>query len=77
MTAIRRIVLAARILRSAILIGISKRRGKKWPEVLCDGFLPQTVFKLWTDFLKLCCAVINLPTMSADALPADALLSPA
>jgi hypothetical protein len=41
--------------------------------VLFDRFSPQTAFKLWTDFLKLRCAVINLPTMPADALPADAL----
>jgi hypothetical protein len=53
------------------------RRRQKLPEVLRDGFLPQTVFKLWTDFLKLRCAVIKLSTMPADALPADALLSPA
>jgi hypothetical protein len=56
---------------------ISKFREPNSLAVSLDGFLPQTLFKLWTDFLKLSCAVIKLPTMPADALSADALSSPA
>jgi hypothetical protein len=45
--------------------------------VLFDRFSPQMDSKLWTDFLRLRCAVINSSTMPADALSADALLDPA